>query len=333
MSLLFEPRKLCRIEYNIQRGKALKDEDFVFGKPIDLRDFVGQRKDGKNTMLPVTVAGEKVNFFYNRIDPTANFFEQFNPQSVAANNVWRLILEKDSVGSTKKLARPIARCFGIPITEDDIASEPFTPPAVADQTVTITFGKDGLLFLPGTKVTLAIEGIYRVVDGKAYYVTDFNRNPDCFYEDHVARSRTAATFLRAAQLTFGNDYTPAGRWLKRLKGNTTYVANESIGGTTDAEPFASLLAQALGQCDGFPWVSTKGANAPFNIWGGWIMYNGPVAGCEKAALSGPNVPAHLVRLMKAGNAKYDNVVVIGLPTLANTTTMHCALFHYNNPKE
>lgn len=333
MSLLFDPRKLCRIEYNTQRGTTLKDNDFVFGKPVDLRDFVGGRKDGKNTMLTATVAGKKVNYFYNRIDPTTGFFEQFNPQSVAANNVWRLVLDRDSIGSTKKLARPLARCFGLPITEDDIASAPFTPPAIADQPVTITFGKDGLLFLPGSQVTVAIEGTYRVVDGKAYYVTDFGVNPDCFYEDHAARSRTAASFTRISQLTYGNDYTPAGQWLSRLTASPAYSPADAIGGVVDAEGFANLFAQVLRQCDGLPWSYAKAANSPFNVFGSWIMYNGPVAGCKKAVMNGGYTPAHLIRLLECGNDKYDNVALLMIPTYANTTTITAAVLHYNNPKE
>lgn len=330
MSLLFDPRKLFRLEYNIQRGTSLKDEDFVFDKPVDLRDFVGTRKDGKNTMLTATVAGKRVRYFYNRIDPVAGFFEQFGTQNVTAANVWRLILEKDSIGSTKKLARPLARCFGLPITEDDIAPEPFTPPTVADQTVSVTFGKDGLLFLPGTKVVFAIEGTYRVVDGKVYYVTDFTKNPDAFYEDHVSRSRTAPTWLRISALTYGVDYTPAAAWLKRLVGNKDYITNELIGYNADDAAFGSLLAQVLGQCDGLPWTSVKNTASPYNLNGGWVVYNGPVEGCKNLPIS-TTLPAHLNRLLEFGNKEYDNVALIMLTTWSNNTTMMCGVFHYNNP--
>lgn len=332
MSLLFDPRKLCRIEYNIQRGAALKDSDFVFSNPVDLRDFVGQRPDGKNTMLVATVAGKKVNYFYNRIDPTVNFFEQFGPQSVAASNVWRLVLEKDSVGSTKKLARPLARCFGLPITEDDIAAEPFTPPTIADQTVTITFGKDGLLFLPGAKLTVAIEGTYRVADGKAYYVTDFNRNPDMFYEDHVLRNRTASTWLRAATLTYGNDYTPAAAWLKRIVGSSNWVASEVLGAQADSTAFLNSLAQVLGQVDGLPWAMPGATAGAYNLSNAWCFYNGPVSGAKEVFKSlGTWLPPHLLRTLELGNPAFDNVALLFNSTYNNNTTLLASVFHYNNP--
>lgn len=333
MSLLFDPRKLCRIEYNTQRGTALKDSDFVFGKPVDLRDFVGGRKDGKNTMLTATVAGKKVNYFYNRIDPTTGFFEQFNPQSVAASNVWRLVLDRDSVGSTKKLARPMARCFGLPITEDDIAAAAFTPPAIADQPVTITFGKDGLLFLPGSQVTVAIEGTYRVVDGKAYYVTDFGVNPDCFYEDHVVRNRTAPTWLRIATLTYGNDYSPAAVWLKRIVGSSVYVASETLGAQTDSAPFLYSLAQALGQVDGLPWVALGSVAGAYNLSNAWCFYNGPVSDAKAAMVALKSyLPAHLLRTLDVGNPSFDNVALLFSSIYTNNnTTILANVFHYNNP--
>lgn len=334
MSLFYNPLKMMRVEYNQQHGTDYPLEDFKVEQVVDLRDFAGARPDKKNTMVVAKVHGATVRFFYNRIDFNLNFARGFGLDSTSSNALYRLILDRDSNGSTKKLARPIARAYGLPITEADIAADPFTPPSVAGANpVKITFAKESLLFIPGSSTTFIIDEAYKVIDGKTYMVKDFTRNPDCFYEDHVARSRTAPTFLRISQLTYGNDYTAAGKWLRRLKANPVYVANESIGGTTDGEAFAALLAQALGQCDGLPWTFAKGTNAPFNLTAAWIIYNGPVAGAKKAALASTNTPAHLARLMELGNDSFDNVAVLMLPTYANTTTIVGAVLHYNNPKE
>lgn len=331
MSLFYNPFKMMRVEYNQQHGTDYPLEDFKVEQVVDLRDFAGARPDKKNTMVVAKVHGATVRFFYNRIDFNLNFARGFGLDSTSSNALYRLILDRDSNGSTKKLARPIARAYGLPITEADIAADPFTPPSVAGANpVKITFAKESLLFIPGSSTTFIIDEAYKVIDGKTYMVKDFTRNPDCFYEDHVSRSRIAPTWLRVTTLTHGIDYTPAAPWLKRLLANKTYVANELLGYNTDSAEFCSLLAQSLGQCDGLPWTSIKNTASPYNLNGAWVIYNGPVTGCKELPIA-PTLPTHLNRLIEFGNQRYENVAVIMLTTWSSNTTLMCGIFHYNNP--
>lgn len=332
MSLFYNPLKMLRVEYNHQRGTSLALEDFQIKQIVDLRDFPGERIDKKNTMLLVDVAGEEVRFFYSRIDLVADFARVFPLADPAANVLYRLVLDADCHTSTKTLARPLARAYGLPITSVDIVNEPFTPPAShGANTVKITFSKESLVFIPGSTATFVIDEGYRVIEGKTYMVKEFSKLPDSFYDDHVARSRTAANYLRIAQMTYGKDYSPVAHLLKRLVGNQTYVLQDSIGYQTDTEAFGGLLAQSLGQCDGLPWTYLRAAASGYNLYGAGVLYNGPVEGLKKAAASSDKVPAHLVRLMEYGNPDFDNVAVLLLSTYTNNTVLYGAVLHYNNP--
>lgn len=332
MSLFYNPLKMLRVEYNQQRGTALALEDFQVKQIVDLREFQGARPDKKNTMLLADVAGEEVRFFYNRIDLVTNFARVFPLGDTAANVLYRLVLDADCNGSTKTLARAISRAYGLPITSVDIVDEPFTPPAAQGaNTVKITFSRESLLFIPGSTGTFAIDEGYRVIDGKTYLLKEFSRLPDSFYDDHVARGRTSATYLRIGQMTYGKDYTPVAHLLKRLVGNPTYVLQDSIGYQTDTEAFGGLLAQALSQCDGLPWTYLRAAASGYNLYGAGILYNGPVEGLKKLAAVSDKVPLHLVRLMEYGNPDFDNVAVLLLSTYTNNTVLYGAVLHYNNP--
>lgn len=333
MSLFYNPLKMLRVEYNHQRGTSLALEDFQIKQIVDLRDFPGERIDKKNTMLLVDVAGEEVRFFYSRVDLVTNFARAFPLADTVANVVYRLVLDSDCHTSTKTLARPLARAYGLPITSVDIVDEPFTPPAAhGANTVKITFSKESLLFIPGSTATFVIDEGYRVIDGKTYLLKEFSRHPDSFYDDHVARGRTSATYLRIGQMTYGKDYTPVAHLLKRLVGNPTYVPQELIGyQTTDTDAFIGLLAQSLRQCDGLPWTNLRSASSSYNLHAAWVIYNGPVAGLKKLAAVSEKVPAHLVRLMEYGNPDFDNVAVLLLSTHSSNTVLYGAVLHYNNP--
>lgn len=336
MSLFYDPLRMMRAEYNKHHETNLPLEAFVVEKISDLRNFEASRSDNKNTMVIVNVQGESHRFFYDRI-PFTPFFRDFGLDKTSLPSTYRMILDRDSNGSTKKLARPIARAYGLPITEDDIIDQPFSPPMIAAATpVTITFSPDSLLFLPGTTATFIIDEAYRVINGLVYMLKDFSRVPDSFYEDHVADSRTNnATYLKIAQLTYGKDYSPIAPLLARLVGSTVYVAGETIGGRTDSEAFCTMLAGAMSQCDGLPWTFVKSANANYNLYGASVVYNGPVEGCKQALAvrTSPvlNTPEHLVRTMEYGNTRYDNVALLLINPFSNNTTRMGALLHYNNP--
>lgn len=330
MSLVYNPLRLMAAEFNRKRDTNHAFEDFVFSEPIDLRDFPARRPDGKNTMVTAKVGTEEVNFFYSRMAVQTDMVKQFALGVTTSNTQWRLMLTNECVGSKQTLWKALNRTYGLGLQgPEDIVDEPLVVlPNVVNQTMAVTFSRTNYIWLPGDVLTTVLRGKYVFLDDKPFLIDDCALHPAQWYEDWVFGSETGATMQPAQFLSFGVDYTPAKHLLRRIESDGIYRDWSRIGNSTYGDGFGTALAKWLSYCDGNPWVYSRAA-AAWNIWYGWCGYNGPVEGAIKGNAMTSRVPAHLKRLLQAGNDRYTHVALIRLEQ-ANNMKRSCLVLHYND---
>lgn len=330
MSLVYNPLRLMVAEYNRKHGTSHAFEEFEFSEPVDLRSFPASRPDGKNTMVIARIGNEEVTLFYSRMSVQTDMVKELAIGTPASNPIWRLMLTNECVGSKQTLWKALNRTYGLGLQgPEDIVDEPLVvQPNTVNQTVAVKFSLSNYIWLPGDVLTVTLRGKYVFLDGKPFFIDDCALHPAQWYEDWVFGSETGATMQPAQFLSFGVDYTPAKHLIRRIESDGIYRDWSRIGNSTYSDGFGTALAKWLSYCDGNPWVYTRAA-AAWNIWYGWCGYNGPVEGAIKDNAMTSRVPAHLKRLLQAGNDRYTHVALIRLEQ-ANNMKRSCLVLHYND---
>lgn len=338
--IFYDALDVCIKRYNLAKGTTYTKQDFVFDKPIDLRNWPTPHPSKKNTLVVATAGSVKIEFVYDRVDIQASYFK------TGISNQFYRYLWKTCVGTKDTLAPWLQSHFGIPLEQKDIVPELFEPakftPA-ANRDVSITISDQSYNFLPGSTFKIGIGGQYVVVDGKTMLVSTppTLTGPSQWTEDYAFQSQSLASRGHPIGLTWGIDYTPVARLLKRFSGWHVWYDFNCWGYHAQSGRSAahlSDLCKALTSVDGLPWTFdgssvpwTPSTHKPYNLYKAWGVYIGPTKGAIKEKAMQYRVPAQFIPLLDGCNPAFDNVLVVYFQTASNLV-FPCAFFHFNNPK-
>lgn len=338
--VFYDALDVCIKRYNDAKGTNYTKTDLVIGDPIDLRSWPTPHPSKKNTLVVATVGEVVIEFVYDRIDIQSKFLRELTT-TIPAVYLW-----KTCVGTKDTLAELIQYHYAIPMTARDLVPESFDPSTFntdTTRTVKVTISDRSYNYLPGSTFKIGIGGQYVMVDGKPMLVSTppTLTGPSQWTEDYAFQSQSLASRGHPIGLTWGFDYTPVARLLKRFSGWHVWYDYNCWGyHAQSGRPAAqySDLCKALTSVDGLPWTFdgssvpwTPSTHKPYNLYKAWGVYIGPTKGAIKEKAMQYRVPAQFIPLLDGCNPAFDNVLVVYFQTASNLV-FPCAFFHFNNPK-
>lgn len=325
MALNFKAHEFIVAKYNAAKGTNFDPSQIVFTDLKDLRNSPIKHPLGYNTAIKATVDGKTVIFYYNRAT-----IVDIVKDAPAFGNGTPLKLLKDAVGSTRKLIPSIERFYGLSFDQEDFVDEPM---AIENglASVVLTTGAKSYTYLPGEKVTVAIDGVYKLIDGELARVYESGFYPGAYDEYRKASWPTDLSLPYGPALVYGKDYSAIKTLLRQFIGKYPSPA-EAFMTKVDQ---VGLLAKSLSDVDKIPWSCSTPANSDWNLFGTAVVYNGPTKDFKGIKTDMANVPPEQIRARQFGRADMDNVLVLrtvsGTGVPANRSAQAGAFFfHYND---
>jgi hypothetical protein len=186
---------------------------------------------------------------------------------------------EDASTTIHSLINSINKAYGTSFTTLDIVDGVFAP--LTQTSVTITFKPTSTYFNDSGSITLTVLGTYRIDDGKVVGTPVVYDYMPGVWDERTAglQATTKQTGVKWSVLhhTYRVDYTPIGNILARFQGMSYTADTRRLTRTYWRD---ILLPNALKSVDGLDWCNDTLSVRPFNLYLGYILYNGPANRCK-----------------------------------------------------
>ena len=320
MNIFYDIVEMLTREYNKLTRKSKLPSQLSFSDAAPSVNYPVVRYRVKNSYVVVKDnEGQAVNVFYDRIVTTVL-------ANIVNNQVGRtgFPLMSNAGLTIRSIVPSINRAYGLSILPQEVVDGPFDPTTATS--ITLTFTAGSLHFNNQGSITFPIVGSYKLDNGVCIIKpTVYNYKPGVWDEMMGSQSGTKLSLMLQTAKT---DYSPVAHILMQFRGNFYAGDNRLL---TPTYPRNYALIAALKSVDGLPWNITSVDMEDFNLYYGWIMYNGP-----SATLKGLLVDLKFTTLndilvqfsADMVDTKYDRVMLIA-GSMVNRMYTKTAIIHYN----
>lgn len=320
MNIFYDIVEMLTREYNklTRKSKLASQLSFTDAAPSVNYPVVKYRV--KNSYVVATDdEGQAVNIFYDRIATTVL-------ANIVNNQVGRtgFPLMSNAGLTVRSIVPSINRAYGLSILPQEVVDGPFDPTTATS--ITLTFTAGSLHFNNQGSITFPIVGSYKLDNGVCIIKpTVYNYKPGVWDEPMSAQSGTKTSLMLQTAKT---DYTPIAHILLQFQG-LIYASDNRLMNSVYARQYG--LIAAMKSVDGLPWNISPTDSDEFNLYNGWILYNGS-AKRLKGLFVYPNFVNLNDKLIQLAadltDDSYDRVMLIS-GGLSGKMYTACAMLHYN----
>lgn len=320
MNIFYDIVEMLTREYNKLTRKSKLASQLSFSDAAPSVNYPVVRYRVKNSYVVATDdEGQAVNVFYDRIATTVL-------ANIVNNQVGRtgFPLMSNAGLTVRSIVPSINRAYGLSILPQEVVDGPFDPTTATS--ITLTFTAGSLHFNNQGSITFPIVGSYKLDNGVCIIKpTVYNYKPGVWDEPLAVQSGTKTNLMLQTAKT---DYTPIAHILLQFQG-LTYAADSRLMNSSYIRQYG--LIAAMKSVDGLPWNLLPTDSDEFNLYNGWILYNGS-AKRLKGLFVYPNFVNLNDKLIQLAadltDDSYDRIMLIS-GGLSGKMYTACAMLHYN----